>query len=70
MTSSEGTSRSSAPNLIGVPNRLPWPKESSSYPVRTSGLDKRFTIGAEHSLVQFVQAAIDDEMPPEARRIA
>lgn len=29
-------------------------------------VSKRFTNGPEHSLVQFVQAAVADEMPPEA----
>ncbi|MFD7025515.1 hypothetical protein [Promicromonospora sukumoe] len=33
-------------------------------------VSKRFTIGPEHSLVQFVRAAVNDEMPPEARRIS
>ncbi|MFJ3404664.1 hypothetical protein [Promicromonospora sp. NPDC090134] len=41
--------------------------QHGSYPVFK--VSKRFTIGPEHSLVQFVQAAIDDEMPPEARRL-
>ncbi|WP_020015068.1 hypothetical protein [Promicromonospora sukumoe] len=32
-------------------------------------VSKRFTLGPEHSLVQFVDAAIADELPPDARRL-
>lgn len=38
-----------------------------AYPVFK--VSKRFTIGPEHSLMQFVQAAIGDEMPPKAREL-
>ncbi|MFD7307313.1 hypothetical protein [Promicromonospora sp. NPDC059942] len=38
-----------------------------AYPVFK--VSKRFTLGPEHSLVQFVRAAVDDELPPEAREL-
>ncbi|MFE7503712.1 hypothetical protein [Promicromonospora sp. NPDC057488] len=41
--------------------------EFAAYPVFK--VSKRFTLGPQHSLVQFVRAAIDDEMPPEAREL-